>query len=588
MPLDTPALEFDLPPGAWDLSCPDWFERLKSGRAPIPDLPIDEAAAAAALNVYNELRLPDVLGHPSMGEAGGDWFRQIVRAAFGSADPVTGERAIGEILCLVPKKNSKTTNSAAMGLTALLVNKTPKAEMLIVAPTKDVADTCFAQAKGMIEADPPDAGDGEPYLPKRFHVRDHTKEIVCRLTGAKLMVKSFDVKVVTGKIPILVIIDELHVLGSSAHAAGVLTQLRGGMITRPDTLLLMITTQSDKPPAGVFKQELDAARRVRDGQTKGGNLLPILYEFPEEIQSDNAKPWRDPALWPLVLPNLGLSITLERLLRLYRKAADKGEDEETRWASQHLNIQVGLATHSGAWIGARFWLATADPVVTFDRILEVCDVAVAGIDGGGLDDLLALGVIGRHRETRDWLGWSRAWAHPEALKQRKEIAPRLMDFEAQGDLILCKDPTQDLREVAALCARIHAAGLFPKAQGIGLDPYGVAALIDELATHHLEGELLAAIGQGTRLSPAIWGMERKLKDGSFRHANQPLMDWCLGNAKAEQRGNALLITKEAAGKAKIDPLIAIFNAAMLMSRNPEAAGGASSPWDDPEFSMEAR
>ena len=48
------------------------------------------------------------------------------------------------------------------------------------------------------------------------------------------------------------------------------------------------------------------------------------------------------------------------------------------------------------------------------------------------------------------------------------------------------------------------------------------------------------------------------------------MNWCVGNAKVEPRGNAISITKQASGTGKIDPLMATLNCVALMAMNPEA------------------
>lgn len=557
---------------AFDFACPDWAERLADGRPPIPDLPLDLKAALRATRIFDNLRLPDVAGHPLFADACGDWFRALVRAVFGSIEAGTGARLVGEVFCLVPKKNSKTTYSAGLGITALFLNTVPNAEMLLIGPTKKQAETLFGQVCGIIKADPADPETGRSYLQDRFHIIEAEQAVKDRLTGARLVIKAFDMSVLTGNIPLLVIIDELHLMGGIPYARRVLAQIRGGMITRPDSLLIFITTQSDEPPKGVFKKELAYARGVRDGRITGGNMLAMLYEFPEALQANPDRPWLDPKFWPMVTPNAGRSITVPRLLALYRKALEDGPDEVTIWASQHLNIQVGMGKHDGGWSGADLWPAAARPM-GLDEFLASVEVVTAGIDGGGLDDLLALALIGRHKESRAWIVWVRAWAGFEVLKRRKDIAAQLQDYAEDGDLVICADPTQDLRDLVAILSRVRDLGLLPKAHGIGLDPYGVAALVDELAAAGMEGELLAAIAQGTRLSPAVWGVERKLNDGTLWHAGQPLMDWCVGNAKTEQRGNAVMITKAVSGKAKIDPVMAMLNAFTLMSRNPDAAGG---------------
>ena len=84
-----------------------------------------------------------------MQEASADWYRAIVAVLFGSYDPETNRRLIQEYFLVVPKKNAKSSNGGAVMVVALILNRRPEGEFLLVAPTKEIADIAFKQASGV-------------------------------------------------------------------------------------------------------------------------------------------------------------------------------------------------------------------------------------------------------------------------------------------------------------------------------------------------------------------------------------------------------------------------------------------------------
>lgn len=543
----------------WTTACPDWWRLLAAGDSIIPE-PLFPDEAEASLEVFKGLKIVDAPGSPTIEASCAPWVLAFAGAVFGSYNSETGERLIREVMLCIPKKNSKSTIAAGIMLTALIRNWRLSAEFIILAPTKEIADNSFIPAKDMVNND--------EELKALLHVQPHLRLITHRETGATLKVVAADSDVVGGKKAVGVLIDEAWLFGKNPKAADMIREATGGLLSRPEGFIIWLTTQSNEPPAGVFRSKLNYARGVRDGRIDDNRFLPIIYEFSQEmIKSGEA---RKPENFHLVNPNINYSVDRPTLERLHMQAEIDGEAEMRGFLAKHLNIEIGLALMSDSWVGAAFWEPQAKEGMTLDDLLEQCEVIVAGVDGGGLDDLLGLAVIGRVRESRTWLHWAHAWAHPSVLERRKSEAPRLRDLEATGDLTIVDKIGDDVDQLAAIVAQINQAGLLDK---VGLDPAGIGAVLDALADVEIDEEQVVGISQGWKLTGAIKTTERRLAEGTFIHCGQPLMAWSCGNAKGVPSANAFLITKQASGTAKIDPLMATFNAVSLMALNPEARGG---------------
>lgn len=533
-----------------------------TGRSLIPPLPLFRGPAQKALRIFRKLRIPDIIGTPTMEVSCADWIFDLVEAIFGSYDPVTRQRFVQEFFLLVPKGNAKTSYSGAIMVVAIIMNERPEGELHLIAPTMQIANYAFKQAAGTIRLD--------AELAKIFQIITHQRTIQHRNTGAVLQIKAADTDVITGGKQVVTMIDETHVFARKANAADVFVEIRGALGKRPDGFLLQATTQSKEPPAGVFRQELQNARAVRDGIIHLP-VLPILYEFPEDVIS--AGDWRLPQNWPLINPNFGRSVHGDFLANELMKADREGPAKLALIASQHFNVEIGIGLRTDRWVGADYWLERGDPGLTLDAIIERSDVCTVGLDGGGADDLFGLCVLGREQGTRKWLHWAHAWCLDKVLQNRKEIAPRLIDLENCGNLSIVEASHQATGDVVDVIERIDKAGLLPQKNAIGADVVGVTGVTDELERRGYdvsqEAGFIVGIPQNWTMNAAIKTAELRLNDGDIVHCNQPLMTWCVGNVKIEARGNAVTMTKQVSGFAKIDPVMATLNAISLMMRNPE-------------------
>lgn len=541
-------------------SCLDWVERLKDGRSIIPP-PLFPDQAEAALSVLRQLKIVDAPGSPTIDESCAQWVLDFVASVFGAYDPETGRRLIKEWFVLIPKKNSKSTIAAAVMLTAQILNWRNSAEFTIIAPTVTVAKNAFTPARDMVRHD--------DELVDLMHIQEHVKTIRHRGNEAELRVLAAESNTVGGSKSVGLLVDELHLFGQMSGAGSMFTEAQGGLAARPEGFIIWLTTQSDQPPTGVFREKLQYARDVRDGKIVDPEFVPIIYEFPDEMIDNDS--FRDPDNFYIVNPNLGYSVDEAYLRREYKKAEVEGQESLQRFCAKHLNVEVGVNLRSDRWKGADHWEQCFVEPFGLDDLIKRCEVIEIGIDGGGLDDMLGFCVAGRITGTDDeWMTWEHAWIHTSVLELRKKEASRFEDFQQEGSLTIIETAGEDVSQVADIVKKCYDSGLLDK---IGVDPHGLGGIIEAIEARDVPEDFILGVSQGWKMNGAIMTTERKLQAKKINHSGLKLMNWCVGNAKVKQVGNAKSITKQQSGSAKIDPLIALFNAISLLSLNPESKSG---------------
>lgn len=541
----------------WSTACSNWRERIVSGQPLIPFQPLFQAEADAALEIFRDLRIVDAPGSPTIGEACRPWVHDFAGQIFGSYDAEAGRRLIRYFFLLVSKKNSKSTVAAGIMLTALLRNWRMSGEYYILAPTKEVADNSYFPARDMVNAD--------EELKTILRCQDNYRTITHRNTGAFLKVVAADNEVIAGKKTIGLFVDELWLFGKKANARNILSEAIGGLASRPEGFVIYASTQSDTQPAGVFDFTLKRFRDIRDGVLVDPRSLGVLYEFPEEMLKSGE--YLEQKNWYVTNPNLGASVDLEFLKEQHEKAEREGKASMVSFLAKHLNVEITQGLRSDGWSGADKWEQGAEKGLTLAEVLNRSEVLVVGIDGGGLDDILGIAVLGREKGTDRWLLWSHGYISPDGWERRKANWSVYEDFMQEGTLTKVDNLPDDITAIVDIVSQCDKT---KKLHCVAVDAMGVGSIVDAMAKIDITDEngKIVAVRQGVALMGAIKSVERKLSDGSFKHGGKKLMAWCASNAIVEHTATGVRIARDQSGAGKIDPLVAMLNCATIMANNP--------------------
>lgn len=572
---------------------PNWAEMTAKGVCPLPSLDqlpfYSPAAGEEGWKTYSSFRFTDIPGAPRVGDISAPWVEALVRYWFAAQDPTTGARAVPEMFLLTAKKATKTSIFALLLLAQFVMTKRRNAQALLFAPRINVADLAFRLIVGAV--------DTTPGLRDRFTVAPAERALKDKRTDqgwrTQLKVVSADLSVLAGTTAQYIMIDEMHLFEKMTGAEHMMEHVRGARSGRPDSSAIICSTHPHLIAQGIWPGELDAYRRIRDNKLKTPHLM-VSYEFPEAMLK--RKEHLDPKNWHMVNPNIGYSATLDWMQENRAFYEAKGPDSLSGWDNQFLNVDPHYNNPPNAWPGARYWDGAIDKDKRLGRpdaeglnaLLERCEICVIGIDGGGMYDLLSLYVIGREHDRGVWLGWGHSWCHKGMEQSHPAVWKRLKRFASIGELSVVdycvsldgkNDKTLNLDEMSRLVSYINSTGkLIPKG-GVGVDEGGMPTLADSLHSLSLpcpvSHDQVERVKQGAALNPVHDGMATRVATRTFRHGGQQLMKWAVQNVVREDHGkdNYIIVKRREVTHAKIDPFIAMANAARMLYNSPDGRGG---------------
>lgn len=184
-----------------------------------------------------------------------------------------------------------------------------------------------------------------------------------------------------GKKPSMLLIDEPHSYPSKA-----LYQIMSdGLAGRREPLEIFMSTAGYNMQGFFYLDVYQYAKKVKAGIIEDETFYSVMFEPNEEdLLRDDF--WKDPEVWKVSNPNLGISPTLS-YMESKVKLAENSEESKVAFLTKHLNVWCDKAS---VWIPHKVWTQNQFPIDIESLKGKLC---YAGLDLATIWDLAAFILI---------------------------------------------------------------------------------------------------------------------------------------------------------------------------------------------------
>jgi phage terminase large subunit-like protein len=408
----------------------------------------------------------------------------------------------------IAKKNGKSSWCAALTLYETLLDNPGSTSNFILASSRDQARISLDYAKLIIE--------NSPAIANLFTVN---RNIVYNRTAGvfkKFEVRSSEAGKIQGVKPDFVVVDEYAFHKDSE----LLFKAKSGQIASQNPLLIAITTAANNPTESPAHELRETCVNVLNGVVEDQNLFALIFSLDckDEIQT--------PEVWRKANPSLGITLTLDALIKEHRTAKNLGSKLETFLTD---NLNYWTSNFAETWIDDDIIIR----FLTNDHEIPRGAEIYVGMDLSSNTDLAAIAVT-YYDADRDVFISKVIHIFPNNDKRRiKKGSIDLQRWIDDGYIIRCQTPVLDDELIFGLIEKLNSEH---KIMACGYDKYNATIIANRLQN---AGVNMVPVSQTVgSLSFPLRIMESYILRERYYMDRSPVTRWQFQNCKLYSDINA--------------------------------------------------